>query len=161
MTCLLKPQTLGGTLGSVFYKYINPIGKGLSPRSHHLPKASLESMKGVGAETSGRRKRLKLGKVGSAADCPGLVCASDERSVWQGLDDQSEQRILELRKSLKGRMMGGLDFLLATFASTALQGHTGASYKVGPFHSSFPVWSASDYLSLTIIRLCVLNKAES
>lgn len=123
----------------VFYKYINPVGEGSSPRSHHLPKTSLESTKGVGAETSGRRKRLNLRKVGSAADRPGLLCASGERLVWQGLDDQLEQRILELRKSLKSRVMGGLDFLLANFASTALQGHTGTSYKVGLFHSSFPV----------------------
>lgn len=126
-------------MGSVFYKYINPIGEGSSPRSHQLPEASLENTKGVEAETSGRRKRLNLGKVGSAADSPGLVRPSDERFVWQGLDDQSEQRILELWKSLKSRVMGDLDFLLATSASTALQGHTGTSYTVGPFRSSFPV----------------------
>lgn len=99
-------------MGSVFYKYINPIGEGSSPRSHQLPEASLENMKGVGAETSSRRKRLNLGKVGSAADRPGLVRPSDERFVWQGLDDQSEKRILELWKSLKSRVMGDLDFLL-------------------------------------------------
>lgn len=106
-------------MGSVFYKYINPIGEGSSPRSHQLPEASLENTKGVEAETSSRRRRLNLGKVGSAADRPGLVRPSDERFVWQGLDDQSEQRILELWKSLKSRVMGGLDFLLATSASTA------------------------------------------